>query len=498
MGDSSKNNVSIEELQRVNQQLTQVNEDAIRLAKLMTWGIDFDVVPEGNRFYANDLLIDKIGLEAGHDGLFSFDDLAKSGYPDEEGQKGIEKMFTLFQECVENARDEYTVIVKHKNNITGDVLYIEHNAKVVSRYNNGQLHIVNGYNVDISERVFAQHKNEYLINHDHMTGLKNRYAFEKYISTIKDKQSYTVVMADIDGLKFLNDAFGHPKGDEAIKLVAQSLVEILDVESEIFRIGGDEFTIITPTIDEKEILECLENVKQTIEKKKLETGIALSISIGYEIKSDNSRTLSQLLSEAENSMYRQKLNNRNSRKSKSLDVVTETLNQKTEETYDHCSRMASNAIKLMKRIGYSRQQDFDDMKLATKIHDIGKITIPLEILNKPSSLTEEEYTLIQKHSEAGYKITKNIVDSDRIALAVLHHHEREDGAGYPFGIKGNQISSFAKILSIVDAFDAMTTNRCYSKAVTKVEAIEEIKRCAGKQFDSNYAREFVKILEQSS
>ncbi len=487
---------SIEELEDLNKRLTQINEDTIKLAKLMSWRLDFELHPNGDKFFANELMTEKFGLVKSDDGYYEISQLADSGYPDQEGKDSIKKMFVLFNECLNNKKDEYSVIVKHINKNNNEVVYMEHNAKVFERFPNNKVKIMNGYNHDVTKQVIAQKRLEYMTNHDLMTGLRNRNSFENYVNTIDKNRLYSVILFDIDGLKFINDAYGHLKGDQAIKLASKAIVKAFKDDTTIFRIGGDEFTIISNIYEDSIISEKLGQINRELETVEKEFNSSLSISCGYQINDTQDKGFIDLFIEAENEMYRQKLGNRVSRKSKSLKLVMETLNQKTEETIEHCERMEEKAIKLMKRVGYNRHKDFDDMKLLCAIHDIGKITVSLDILNKPSLLDGTERKAIEKHAEAGYKIAKSIVDSDRIAQAVLYHHERIDSKGYPFGLDGYSIPEFAKILAIVDSYDAMTTERVYSKPMSKEKAIKEIKSCAGKQFDYNYAMLFVKIIEE--
>ena len=142
-------------------------------------------------------------------------------------------------------------------------------------------------------------------------------------------------------------------------------------------------------------------------------------------------------------------------------------------------------------MGHSRASEIEDMELLARVHDIGKITVPDAILNKPSKLNEEEYSIVKKHAEAGYKITKNIIDSDRICEGVLYHHERYDGNGYPRGLQDKDIPLFAKIICVIDSFDAMTNERIYSTTKSNDEAIAEIKRCSGTQFDPDVVKAFL-------
>jgi len=177
-----------------------------------------------------------------------------------------------------------------------------------------------------------------------------------------------------------------------------------------------------------------------------------------------------------------------------METVLETLNAKTEETTEHCDRLGYYAVEVMKELGFTRTSDLDDIKLLCKVHDIGKITIAEEILSKTDKLTISEYSKIKTHAEAGYKIIKNIVESDNIADGVLYHHERYDGRGYPFGLTGEEIPLYARIVSVCDSYDVMVQGRPYSNRKTHKEAIEEIMRCSGTQFDPKIVDVFVKLF----
>jgi HD-GYP domain-containing protein (c-di-GMP phosphodiesterase class II) len=191
-------------------------------------------------------------------------------------------------------------------------------------------------------------------------------------------------------------------------------------------------------------------------------------------------------------MYRSKLNNRSSRKSKVLDSIIETLNAKTEETKEHSDRVSNLAVQTMIALKMHRTNEIADIKLLAKVHDIGKITIEDNILKKAGPLNKEEFEIVKKHCEAGYKIIRNVTDSDDVCHGVLFHHEKWDGTGYPQGLKGTKIPIFARIINVVDSFDAMTNDRVYRKRISEEKAIEEMKRCSGTQFDPKVVSAFLK------
>ena len=191
-------------------------------------------------------------------------------------------------------------------------------------------------------------------------------------------------------------------------------------------------------------------------------------------------------------MYRRKLNNRSSRKSKVLESILETLNAKTEETKEHSFRLADLAVKTINELGFIRSSEKEDMILLAKVHDIGKITIPDNVLFKKSILTKSEFEIVKKHCEAGYNIIRNITDSDRVCNGVLFHHERWDGLGYPQGLKEDNIPLFARVICVVDSYDAMTNDRIYKKKITHEEAVKEIINCSGTQFDPKIVKAFLK------
>ncbi|PAT01387.1 hypothetical protein CI105_06640 [Candidatus Izimaplasma bacterium ZiA1] len=350
-----------------------------------------------------------------------------------------------------------------------------------------------GTMIDVTSDVEKTREIDYLANHDILTDLYNRNNFEEYIQKTKFKENDGVVVCDVDGLKLVNDAFGHLKGDELLIRFAAILKKVYKNDL-VYRIGGDEFCIIIKNA----VVENMER-KEKLIKDEIQAldlyGISFDVSVGYDIIEDDETTFFEVYSKAENIMYRRKLTERSSRKSKTLDTIMETLNEKTEETKEHCDRVADYSEKLLKKIGYTRQIDIEEIRLLARIHDIGKITIAEEILNKPASLTIEEYERIKTHAEAGYKIVKNIIDSENIALAVLHHHEKVDGSGYPYGLIQSQIPLFARIIAITDAYDAMVSERPYKDKFTETEAINELKKHSGTQFDSEYVDLFIEILK---
>jgi len=195
-------------------------------------------------------------------------------------------------------------------------------------------------------------------------------------------------------------------------------------------------------------------------------------------------------------MYQNKLSESRSSKSNIVQGLLNTLSAKSSETKEHAMRMTNLAFHFGEELNFSNSE-LNRLSLLATMHDIGKTTISEEILNKPGSLSEEEWKIVKRHSEQGYKIATASEEFALIADEILTHHEKWDGSGYPNGLKGEEIPYLARNISIVDAYDVMTNERPYSKAISKEEALTEIKECAGSQFDPELAEGFIKIMKNN-
>jgi diguanylate cyclase (GGDEF)-like protein len=300
----------------------------------------------------------------------------------------------------------------------------------------------------------------------------------------------------LDGLKLVNDTFGHLEGDKIIQFAAELLKKYYDEDSIVSRIGGDEYAVISDVLSEDVIVDRYNKIMTEVQISNEDSHFDIAISYGHRIVINNDELFETAFAHAENLMYRRKLTDRRSRKSVTLDSLIETLNTKTEETLEHGLRLAEYSVATLKELGYSRVAEVEDMTLLARVHDIGKITVPTSLLFKPTNLTFDEYEQVKQHSEAGYKIIKNIVDSDTIADGVLYHHERVDGKGYPMAIKDEEIPLYAKIISVCDAYDAMTSGRPYALPISREEALKELRDCSGTQFDGKVVEAFIKATDK--
>ncbi|WP_270452553.1 HD domain-containing phosphohydrolase [Halonatronomonas betaini] len=341
--------------------------------------------------------------------------------------------------------------------------------------------------MDISEHISAR---------DSLTGLYNRKFIEEEMSryNVKRQLPLSLIMADVNGLKMVNDTYGHEMGDKLLIRAAKLLEESCREEDLISRWGGDEFVVLLPGIDEKIVNKIYKRIKDNFREATLGVkDLPISIALGFAVKKTMDKDTQALLAEAEDKMYDNKRVESKSAKSNILQALLSALGAKSHETEDHVRRLKELAIKLGEKVGLS-VSDLDRLSLLANLHDIGKTKIPAEILKKAGKLEESEWELIKKHPETGAYIASSSEDFSHLSEEIRSHHERWDGDGYPNGLEGEEIPYLARILSIVDAYDVMTAGRPYKDPLSKEEALKEIRDCAGSQFDPNLAEKFVEMI----
>ena len=344
---------------------------------------------------------------------------------------------------------------------------------------------------DVSGEKNRQAEIEYLSYHDSLTGLYNRRFFEEELNRLDVQRNLpiTLIIGDVNGLKLINDAFGHLVGDKLLQKSAEAMKQACRADDIIARWGGDEFVIILPKTSQKVATEIIKKIKMKCSETVIES-IKLSISLGFKIKESPDEDIISVLKAAEASMYKNKLHESQSMVGSAIKVIHGTLLEKNQREAEHSRRVAN----ISKRIASAMQlsETFaNEMETIGLMHDIGKIAIAESILDKPGELTEEDLEEINRHPEVGYRILSTSNDTSEIALYVLAHHERFDGKGYPAGIKGEEIPLQARILAVADAFDAMTSERPYRRAFSRKHAIKELQENAGSQFDPLVVKVFI-------
>lgn len=353
-----------------------------------------------------------------------------------------------------------------------------------------------GISRDISERKIREEEILYLSHHDLLTGLYNRTYLQEEKKRVNVKLPLSVIMGDINGLKLINDSFGHAQGDKHIIEISKILKACCRSEDIIARTGGDEFTILLPGTDGKIVKSIVDEIYKVCEERLNQIDNQnhfTNIALGYATKNEIDESLEKIIQAAEDFMYRQKLFEYKSLHSSFLTSIKRTMFEKSNETEEHAERMAQLSKKLGQTLELSAQQ-LVELELLSTLHDIGKISVDKNILTKTENLTQEDWHEIKKHPEVGYRIAKSSPELTHIAGFILSHHERWDGQGYPQGLVGEEIPLLSRIIAIVDAYDAMTQDRSYRKAITKQKALEEILKNAGTQFDPEIAKIFANSM----
>lgn len=353
-----------------------------------------------------------------------------------------------------------------------------------------------GIIMDITERKQMEERLKTLSLRDPLTGLYNRAYFENEIERLESGgySQASVLMCDVDGLKIINDSFGHDCGDALLIAAADVLRSSLRDSDIIARIGGDEFAVILPNCGQVPAEKAFSRILGAVEKYNAANPLLpLSLSVGF-ATTRRSLDLRDLYKEADNNMYREKLHQSRSTRSAVVQTLVKAMEARDFNTENHAERLLDLVLNLGRAMDLPKQK-LDDLRLLAKFHDIGKVGIPDSILFKPGPLTPSETIEMRRHSEIGHRIAQSAPDLAVIADWILKHHEWWNGEGYPIGLREEEIPLECRILAIADAYDAMTSDRPYRKALSHAEAVAELDRCAGTQFDPVLVKKFLEILD---
>jgi diguanylate cyclase (GGDEF)-like protein len=352
---------------------------------------------------------------------------------------------------------------------------------------------------------------------DPLTGLGNhRHFHERLQRELLDAHDratpLTLCLIDVDDFKRINDRYGHPVGDRVLSQLSARLRQ----GGEAFRLGGDEFAVLLPGQDSRSAFTAAASIIGRISSTPLDPVGSVTASAGVATFPSQGVGRDELVRLADSALYWAKEHGKNQVRVYRPDVVeladlkrlasgadraarfraaaslAKAVDARDEYTGSHSERVAELAARIAIRVG-ARSEEVEWTRLAGRLHDLGKLAIPEEILRKPGPLTQPERLVLERHPQIGYRMLESL-DVDPVAEWVLHHHERWDGRGYPSGLEGHEIPLGARILFVADAYDAMTSERVYRSRLAQSEAIAELERCAGTQFDPEIVSAFAEEL----
>lgn len=350
---------------------------------------------------------------------------------------------------------------------------------------------------DAQGRVLKQRESEIqkLSYHDGLTALYNRAYVDKRVPELLVPQNFplSLIIGDINGLKLINDVFGHAKGDQLILQTAKILKNCARPTDLVARWGGDEFLLLLPATSQEQCHALVEEITAACALEAKDP-IAISLALGSATLVSPEQSYTQGFVEAEQRMYKKKLRENQLVRKKILEDLEAQVEKCPATCPGHLQRVKSLAAELAGMLGISSESaDMKNLLLLASLHDIGNLVIPSGILCKPTNLTDQEQALVKTHSEVGYR-SALAVGEIYVAEAILALHEHWDGTGYPNGLRGKDIPLISRLLAIVDAFDVMTHDQPYKTASSISEALAEIENQSGHQFDPALVKVFIQHI----
>jgi diguanylate cyclase (GGDEF)-like protein len=342
-----------------------------------------------------------------------------------------------------------------------------------------------------NERLLELSRDEALT--DALTGLRNRRALIADLGALLDEGSRHVALAlfDLDGFKPYNDTFGHPAGDALLRRLGDRLGAAVGDHGSAYRMGGDEFCVIVPADGHEEAVA-------SAAAALCERGDTFEIgcSLGTAVLPQEAQTVAGALHLADLRMYENKTSGRPSACRQSTDVLLQLLRERRQDLHHHADGVARLAELTAAAVGLSNRE-VRHTRLAAELHDVGKAAIPDAILDKPEALDDREWDFVRRHTLIGERIVRAAPALAHVADIVRSSHEHFDGAGYPDGLAGGQIPLGSRVVAVCDAYDAMTSQRVYRRTVSPADALAELRRCAGTQFDPVVVEAFCAVVARA-
>jgi diguanylate cyclase (GGDEF)-like protein/putative nucleotidyltransferase with HDIG domain len=357
---------------------------------------------------------------------------------------------------------------------------------------------------------------------DELTGLYNHRHFHERLEQEIARSSrfgniFSLIIMDIDLFKSYNDIYGHLAGDQVLRRVGHYLASSIRSIDIAFRYGGDEFAVILPEARLDDAFKVAERIRKTIESKSSLHPMPATVSLGVANWPNDGVIKEEIIGRADAALYRAKqmgcnrtclsseviktgttlIGNELDSRPKALSIIyalAATVDAKDSYTYGHSRKVSEYAVLMGETMKFPVEK-ISILRTAGLLHDIGKVGVPDAILAKKSALTGEEWNPIRTHPELGVEILKHVIELQNCLPAIRYHHEHYDGSGYPDGLKTASIPIEARILSIADSYDAMTSPRPYRAQLTLEDALLELRRCAGTQFDPDLVEIFCTIMQ---
>ena len=396
-------------------------------------------------------------------------------------------------------------------------------------YNQSQVRLLSQLASQIAKpiensRLYAQAEQRARL--DELTGLWNRRHLEERVQIEIGRHSryggaFSIIILDLDSFKAFNDSYGHLAGDELLRQLGSIMRSAIRSADEAFRYGGDEFAILLPQTSAKDACEVAERVRSRIASEIKVGHTSVTASLGLASWPVDGIGINEIITAADMALYRAKQSGGNQsliiseimpplaepatkpdiqQDKGTLNIIyalAAAVEAKDHYAHNHSQKVKECAVALAKSLDLE-PGDMARLSTCALLHDIGKIGISDEILNKASELDTKEWEAIKSHPQLGVEIVSHVPQLASCLPGILYHHEHYDGSGYPSGLKGESIPLDARILGIVDAFAAMTSTRAYRDALSYEETLEELKQGAGKQFDPNLVEAFLSIVRTTS